>query len=214
MFSLINIIHKKIFYSAGAAILLAGIFVSGYFVKRSSQMNTPHNKYSHVVSKKTTYKQLTSEKSSLPQKTELLSGGIVGFIVPKAEQSKYSQIKVMDKSGKTVTVDATKQPIFVMAYWDDHSVNVLKTFAKFHIKAPVIVSVDFKPGVSFDSGVKLTQEQITSSDLKDPAIYYNQNGIEALNAYPMTVLQYKGQIAEVIGDFPSIDNLGKILGNE
>lgn len=79
-----------------------------------------------------------------------------------AKASVFSSVKVETSAGKTISLNAKKQPILFTAYWCPHCQRTLvllkKSVSQLPVR-PIVVSMGFQPGTTLAEAKKLEQKE-------------------------------------------------------
>ncbi|GEO28163.1 hypothetical protein AAC03nite_39480 [Alicyclobacillus acidoterrestris] len=120
-------------------------------------------------------------------------------------KSVYTNVPVYDSSGKKISLDVDKQPIFFEAYWCPHCQRTLVLWNKNHSKlqeSPAIVSSGFEPGTTLSQAVALSRAEVNALGLKGFKIYFLLGSAQKYTpaGIPSLIFKDKNQIEMLAGE--------------
>lgn len=122
------------------------------------------------------------------------------------QTSVYNDISVYTASGNQVTLDATKQPILITAYWCPHCQRTLVLLQSHQSKLkqlPVVIATGFAAGTTLKQAVKLEQQEERGLNLKSYQIYYDIDPSYASlvpQGFPTFVFPSNGKVSTLVGE--------------
>lgn len=120
--------------------------------------------------------------------------------------STYSDVHVLDASGKPVTLHVSNSPILFEAYWCPHCQRTLVLLSSnlSGIKSkPVLVSTGFAPNTTIQQAVSISHQEFKSLNLAKFQVYYllDQSLLSKYVAsYPTLVFEKNGKTQEMLGE--------------
>lgn len=128
------------------------------------------------------------------------------FDVTTANRSLYTQVKVLDKMGKQVTLNAANHPLLFEAYWCPHCQRTLVALndnrGKLH-QFPIVVSMGFSPGTPLSQAVKISHQELAYFHISGVQVYYLLDPNESkqvLQSYPTMVFPYQSHLDKLTGE--------------
>jgi|GEM_PF-2013795 len=105
-----------------------------------------------------------------------------------ANPQDFTRIQAVDANGKTVTLDARKEPILFVAYWCPHCQRTLVLLSRNESQLsqlPVVLSMGFQPNTTLAEAKKLTAAEHSALHLSSRfQVYYGLN-VDAKKLVPI-----------------------------
>lgn len=123
-----------------------------------------------------------------------------------ANANTYTQVKVLDKSGKQVTLNASEHPLLFEAYWCPHCQRTLVMLNENRAQLkqfPIIVSMGFAPGTPLSAAIKLSDQELQTFHIANAKVYYLLDATESkkvVQSYPTMAFPYQSHLDKLVGE--------------
>lgn len=121
------------------------------------------------------------------------------------ERTSYTNISVLDSSGRHISLNASATPLFFEAYWCPHCQRTLVLWNKNRNgfrHMPLIVSMGFPPGTTLHEAVRVSDAEMNAFHIRNLAVYYllGANAAQFVKEYPTLLFPWKGKVALLQGE--------------
>jgi thiol-disulfide isomerase/thioredoxin len=128
---------------------------------------------------------------------------IATFDATTQDVSLYRRVTVYDASGRKLTLDASKRPLFFEAYWCPHCQRTLVLLNRHRDQLkqmPVIVSLGYAKGTNLATAKRISDEEMRAFHIQGVDVYYLLDGDHGQYSFPTLAFPYHGRVELLRGE--------------